>query len=124
MSECEVCGKSVSDPKRIELDGVMLDVCENCLKLGREIPKERLRVVLKRRSKESEGFEELTKDVVSDFSRRIREAREAINLKQEEAAQRMGISPSLLRRIENGFRPDDKTLRKIERFYGIKLYED
>ncbi len=124
MSECEICGKSVSNPRRIELDGVMLDVCEDCLKLGREIPRERLRVVLKSRTKEPEEFEELTKDVVSDFSRRIRKARESRNLKQEEAAQKMGISPSLLRRIENGFRPDDNTLRKIERFYGIRLYEE
>jgi len=124
VSECEICGKSVSNPRRIELDGVMLDVCEDCLKLGREIPRERLRVVLKSRTKEPEEFEELTKDVVSDFSRRIRKARESRNLKQEEAAQKMGISPSLLRRIENGFRPDDNTLRKIERFYGIRLYEE
>jgi len=123
MSECEVCGKTVSNPRRIELDGVLLDVCEDCLKLGKEIPREKLRAVIIRRTIKKEEFEEEPREIANDFSKSIRDAREKRNLKQEEAAQKMGISPSLLRRIEGGFKPDDKTLWKIQRFYNINLYK-
>jgi putative transcription factor len=123
VSECEVCGKTVSNPRRIDLDGVILDVCEDCLKLGKEIPREKLRAVMSRRIVKKEEFEEEPRELISDFSKRIRDAREKRNLKQEEAAQKMGISPSLLRRIEGGFKPDEKTLSKISRFYGINLYK-
>lgn len=123
MSECEVCGKTVSNPIRIELDGVILDVCEECMKLGKEIPREKLRAVISRRTIRKEEFEVEEKEMVSDFSKRIRDAREKRNLKQEEAASKMGISPSVLRRIEGGFKPDEKTLWKIQRFYNINLYE-
>jgi putative transcription factor len=123
VSECEVCGKIVSNPRRINLDGVILDVCEECMKLGKEIPREKLRAVVKRRAVRREEFEEEPKELVSDFSKRVREAREERKLKQEEAAQKMGISPSLLKRIEGGFKPDEKTLSKISRFYGIRLYK-
>ncbi|NIO23085.1 MAG: TIGR00270 family protein [Candidatus Aenigmarchaeota archaeon] len=123
MSECEVCGKAVSNPRRIDLDGVLLDVCDECMKLGKEIPRERLRTVLKRRIVKEPEFEQKERELRDDFSRMIRDAREERNLKQEEAAQKMGISPSLLRRIEGGFKPDDKTLWKIQRFYNLNLYD-
>lgn len=123
MSECEVCGKTVSNPRRIDLDGVILDVCEECMKLGKEIPREKLRAVMSRRIVKEEEFEQEPRELIPDFSKRIRDARDKRKLKQEEAAQKMGISPSLLRRIEGGFKPDEKTLSKISRFYGISLYK-
>ena len=122
MSECEICGKTVSHPRKIELDGVILDVCEECTNLGKEIPTERLKAVVSRRTVRKEEFEEEPRELANDFSKKIREARESRGLKQDEAAKHMGISPSLLRRIENGFKPDDKTLWKIQRFYGMNLY--
>jgi len=123
VSECEVCGKTVSNPRRIDLDGVILDVCEECMKLGKEIPREKLRAVMSRRIVKEEEFEQEPRELIPDFSKRIRDARDKRKLKQEEAAQKMGISPSLLRRIEGGFKPDEKTLSKISRFYGISLYK-
>ncbi len=118
MGECEVCGRAVSQMKRAEIDGVILEVCDKCARLGKEIcqPKP---VVFRR--KPAETLEE-GKELAEDFAGRIRKARESRNLKQDEAAQKMGISPSLLRRIENGFRPDEDTIRKIQRFYKINLY--
>ena len=123
MTECEVCGKSVSRSKKADIDGVVLDVCEKCVKLGREMPKplEGKKVVLKRRVIETPEFE---RELVRDFSGKVREEREKRNLSQEDAARKIGISPSLLRRIENGFRPDEATAMKIQRFYSISLYEE
>ena len=119
MGECEVCGKAVSGLKRAEIDGVILEVCDNCVKLGNEMS-EPGRVVLKRKTIETlEEGEEL----VEDFAEKVRKARDLRNLKQDEAAKRIGVSLSILRRIENGFRPDEKTAMKIQRFYNISLYK-
>jgi len=123
VSECEVCGKAVSNPRRIDLDGVILDVCEDCLKLGKEIPREKLKAVIRTGIVKEEEFEREPRELADDFSNMIREAREKRDLKQEDAAQKMGLSVSLLKRIEGGFKPDDKTISKISRFYGISLYK-
>jgi putative transcription factor len=119
MAECEVCGKSVSHVKRADIDGVILEVCEDCVKLGKELAQSRT-VYMKKKIETLEEGEELAED----FSDKVRRAREKRNLKQEEAAKRMGLSISVLRRVENGFRPDEKTAMKIQRFFGISLYEN
>jgi putative transcription factor len=121
MAECEVCGRTVSFIKRAEIDGVILEVCDNCVKLGKEMSEPR-KVFIKTRMKETWEKEE-ERELSEDFSDKVRRAREKRNLKQEEAAEKIGISPSVLRRIENGFKPDEKTLSKISRFYGINLYK-
>ncbi len=119
MGECEVCGKTVSSLKRAEIDGVILEVCDTCVRLGKEMSEPRT-VMIKRKTIETlEEGEELA----NDFADKVRKARELRNLKQEEAAEKMGISPSVLRRIENGFRPDEMIVKKIQRFYGINLYK-
>ncbi|MEE9323921.1 MAG: helix-turn-helix domain-containing protein [Candidatus Aenigmarchaeota archaeon] len=119
MAECEVCGRPVSDIKRAEIDGVILEVCDNCVKLGKEMSEPR-KVILRKRMVETleEGGE-----LADDFAEKVRKARNSRNLKQDEVAEKIGLSPSLLRRVENGFRPDEKTAMKIQRFYKINLYE-
>ena len=118
MGECEVCGRIVSEMKRAEIDGVVLEVCDKCAKLGKEVV-EAKPVVIRRRP--AETIEE-ERELVEDFAKRIRKARESRNLRQDEAAQKIGISSSLLRRIEGGFKPDETTVKRLQRFYGIKLY--
>lgn len=119
MTECEVCGKTVSNPKKVNIDGVLLSVCDSCVKLGKDVTQPDP-VQLGRKSRES--FEE-PQELVADFSQVVRKSREKRGMRQEEAAHRMGISSSLLRRIEGGMKPDENTIKKIQRFYGISLYK-
>jgi putative transcription factor len=119
MAECEICGKNVNSVKKAEIDGVLLEVCEECAKLGKEVlqPKP---VVLKKAvvlPQIEEG-----KELVDDFAQKIRRAREEKGLTQDEAADKIGISRLVYKRIENGLKPDEKIARKIEKFFGIKLY--
>jgi len=119
MAECEICGKNVNSVKKAEIDGVLLEVCEECAKLGKEVlqPKP---VVLKKAvvlPQIEEG-----KELVDDFAQKIRRAREEKGLTQDEAADKIGISRLVYKRIENGLKPDEKSARKIEKFFGIKLY--
>lgn len=119
MGECEVCGRTVSRVKRAEIDGVILEVCDDCVRLGKEMAEPRP-VLL--RKKPAETLEE-GEDLASDFAERVRRAREKRNLKQEEAAKRMGVSLSVLKRIESGSRMEEKIMKRIQRFYNINLYE-
>ena len=126
MAECEVCGKDTSGAKKAEIDGVILSVCEDCAKLGKEVyqpkkvflqPQHSISSAPRAESIESDS------ELAQDFSSRIRHARERMNLTQDEAALRMGISHQIYKRIESGFKPDQSTSRKLERFYSIVLYE-
>ncbi len=122
MAECEVCGKESAN-KRAEIDGVILEVCDNCVKLGKEVAPPRpifiRQAVAKTPKPESIESE---RELASDFSTRIRKAREQRNLTQDEAAMKMGISHLIYKRIEGGFKPDDSTAKRLERFYSIELY--
>lgn len=120
MAECEVCGKSVPRTKRAEIDNVIFEVCDECASLGKVLPRERKVLIRKRR----EAMEpEEPRELVHDFAQRVRGAREKRGLRQEEASKRMGVSSSTLKRVEGGSRMDDDTMRRIQRFYGINLYE-
>lgn len=126
MSECEVCGKEVSVSKRAEIDGVILSVCDECASLGKQVYESR-QVIIRSgqgisRGPRPESIED-EKEFASDFSSRIRKAREKANLTQDEAAMKIGISHQIYKRIEGGgLKPDDLIAKKIQRFYNIILY--
>jgi len=120
MGECEVCGRAVSHTKRSEIDGVILEVCDNCSGLGKEMAEPKKLFVRKR---PDFGTIDEGKDLVPDFADMVRKAREDRELSQDEAAGRIGIPASVLRRVENGMKPFESTTKKIQRFYGISLFE-
>lgn len=120
MGECEVCGKTVSHIKRSDIDGVILEVCDNCASLGKEMAEPKKLFVRKRTDF---GALDEEKELVHDFAEKVRKARESRQLSQEEAAGKMGISSSVLKRVESGSKMDDNIMKKIQRFYGINLYE-
>jgi putative transcription factor len=123
MAECEVCGKSVEFSKRAEIDGVILEVCDKCAKLGKEVaPPRPVFIPRAARAPRPESIES-ERELANDFSARIRKAREKANLTQDEAAMKIGISHLVYKRIESGFKPDEAIARKIERFFGVSLYQ-
>jgi len=61
-------------------------------------------------------------EIVSDYAKKIRNARMNKKLNQEQFAQKLNEKPSLLRRIESGkVEPTIKLAKKIEKVYGTKL---
>lgn len=125
MAECEVCGKEISSKKRAEIDGVVLDVCEDCAKLGKEVYQPR-KVMIQpsgiASAPRADSIED-SRELAGDFHAKIRKAREMRSLTQDEAAMKIGISSLVYKRIENGFRPDDATVAKIQRFFGVPLFD-
>jgi len=63
-------------------------------------------------------------ELIEDFAKSIRSARQKKNMSQDELAQRVGESISTLKSIESGRqKPTEKTIRGLERELGISLLE-
>jgi len=138
MRTCEVCGREIIGPAYLALiEGAELVVCADCTryakwfkKLGRRVgpeapararrptPKAREALALTRmRVSEAEELE-----LVEDFGRRVKEAREARGLTQEQLGKMVGEKASVISRIESGrMTPDILLARKLEHALGIKL---
>ena len=61
-------------------------------------------------------------ELFSDFHIRIRNAREARGWDQRQFAMRMNERLNAVQKVENGSRPTDALLSKIEKVLGIELY--
>ena len=119
--QCEICG-SEAQLYIVEVEGSKLRVCKSCAKFGKLI------APLKSTSKPPVKKKiEVTKPIeiiVADYSKRIKRAREALNLKQEDFAKKINEKLSLIHKIETGaITPHIKLAKKIEQFLKIRLVE-
>jgi|TARA_X000001036_G_scaffold64594_1_gene55287 uncharacterized protein (TIGR00270 family) len=62
------------------------------------------------------------KELASDFHQRIREARKEKGWDQREFARRMNERLNIVQRTENGNRPTDALIKKIEKVLSIDLF--
>lgn len=118
--ECTICGKKVPRLFKAEIEGTILEVCEECLSFGEKIiePEVLTRV---RKVKRKPLVEEETV-FVDNYGKLIVAAREKMNLTREEFAKKINERESVIRRVEaEQMRPNDALTKKIERFLGIKL---
>ncbi|MBI2578590.1 MAG: TIGR00270 family protein [Candidatus Aenigmarchaeota archaeon] len=116
MTECEMCGWN-GDLVRANVEGTILRVCKKCSVLGakmEEAKTEQKPLSLARKMEISE--------FVPDFAEKIRHARESAGMNKSDLARRIGVSPSLLSRIEKGMRPTDALARKLEKELKIGLF--
>lgn len=105
---------------RAEIEGTILEVCENCLKFGENLGEIQTSEVKAPVKIKSEIREETV--FVDNYGELIVESRKKMNLTREEFAKKINERESLIKRIESEkMRPDDKLTEKIERFLGIKL---
>ena len=127
MPECTLCGKTVPTLNKIELEGTIVEVCDECVKFGKVTETAVHRKIYKPISKDVNliGIETEAKTFVPDYGNRVRKAREARGLSQTEFAKKINERESIIRRIERHMlEPSDQLTRKIERFLNIKLKEE
>ncbi len=118
--DCELCGRRNAD-RRAEVEGVSLNVCNDCVSLGKEMPKVEIRPVKRFVPKLPE---ELSQNIRPDFALVIRREREKRKLTQEKLAKKLNEKLSIIRRIEEGWEPPFVLIKKLEKFFDIKLLED
>ncbi|MEM5872547.1 MAG: multiprotein-bridging factor 1 family protein [Candidatus Aenigmatarchaeota archaeon] len=118
MGECEICGSKNAN-KKIKIDNAILEVCENCINFGEEIPIFKIEKNVKIIPK----LEEMEEAVIPNFNLLIKKERTKRNLTQEELAKKLNEKVSVIKRIEEGWEPPINIIKKIERFFNIKLLE-
>lgn len=127
---CDMCGK-VGQLFVVEVEGTDMEVCDSCSKFGKvkkrlmtshdnKIKEKNRQVVLKN----IEPKREIVFIIVDDYSSKIKNARERMNLKQEDVAKKIAEKESLLQNIESGkFEPNIELARKLEKFFNISIVE-
>ena len=129
--QCEICGAEISGaPQRIVIDGSTLEVCKSCARFGKPedkwslVPKKMVpvgRAFTVSRPKPRDHFKDLV-ELVPDFGRKIREAREGLGLSLEELGGRIKEKVTLLKKIEREeLSPEDGIRKKLEKELKIKL---
>lgn len=118
---CDMCG-SENSPFKVRVEGTVMSVCGGCKNYGEQIREPKRKVHVQRRSQPStEKFLMIS----SDFSSKIKNARESRGLKQEELAKKLHIKESQLHSFEsNHHKPDIETARRIEKELGITFVEE
>ncbi len=118
MEECNICGAKDAQ-RKARIEGVILVVCDNCVKLGEEITI----IKIKQVKKTPKIIEESQDVVVHYFFKIIKTEREKRNMTQEELARKLNEKLSVIRRIEEGWEPPISLIKKLEKFFKIDLIE-
>lgn len=137
MMICELCGKNVTFTRKVTIEGVQLDVCNECAKFGVEakkpVPKEEgpkpvIAQRLEYRERRAKPRDVLqaseTEELVEDYAQRIRNARSKKGMSMKDLAMKINERLTVLAKIETGdMTPDDKIVSKLEKELGIRLKE-
>ncbi len=115
---CEICGEFEESLIKTEIEGAVINVCRNCSKYGRVLQSEKS-------IKNQEQLDLYENQLREDFSGIIRSEMEKRGMSSEELADKIKCSPKDINKIIKGtLMPDEQTVRKIERFLGLNLYEE
>jgi putative transcription factor len=140
-----MCGAETGAPKTVKVEGAELQVCDNCADFGTEVTQDAGSSTSTKYSTSSTGkssgssgssggssggstrrrdmFDQM-EEVATDYDQRIRRAREAENVSQEDLAKSINEKASLVRKLERGeMLPSDDVQRKLEKRLDISLTE-
>jgi putative transcription factor len=143
MVQCEMCGAETHSPNTVKIEGAELQVCDDCAEFGTEVTTQETSSTSTKYSTKSTGssssrsattggsggsggrrrdlYDEM-EELAADYHDRIRNAREASDLTQEELANQINEKVSLIRKLEHGdMQPSDEVQSKLESHFGISL---
>jgi putative transcription factor len=140
---CEMCGKDVPLTSRVRLEHSVLTLCPDCARFGTPIdpppptasapstsgggfrpgPAVARATGNRRRLEERDLYQEIGEmELVPDWNKRIRVAREALQWTPEVLGKKLNEKKSIVLKIESGsFRPPDALIRKIEHLLQVRL---
>lgn len=128
--QCEICERYIEKGKRVKVEGSIIITCDECSSYGEVIGEVKIGEERKKVKRETEPLQERiefeieTEDLVEDYPKIIREAREKKGMKQKDLASSINEPVSLIHRIESGrLKPGPIIIRKIQSKLGIKLFE-
>ena len=135
VGSCEICGNS-GNTKLCYYAGTKLQICPNCMnKMGvSAVPnylqnsppknkKSSSKSGYSRKISSSNNVMRQSEDLIQGFSKIITEARNKNGFTKEQLAAKISEKVSVIKRIEQGIRPNDKVIKKIEKCLKIKLMQ-
>ena len=149
MPQCEMCGADETSLTTTKVEGAELELCENCQGFGTTVETQETSSSTSKYSTSSSSgtsgssggstggstgsggstrrkkdmFDDMD-ELAGDYDDRIREAREAEGLTQEELANQLNEKASLIRKLERGdILPSDDVKTKLEKKLEITLTE-
>ena len=124
---CEICGKRIDGkPRKIMVDGSILEVCNSCANLGEKEVKESPTDKLRPKPRIMTHVQKIDLDemeVISDYALTIKRAREKMGLSQDDLAKKVNEKASVIRLIESSkMKPSILIGQKLERALKIDLF--
>ncbi|MGQ9468222.1 MAG: multiprotein bridging factor aMBF1 [Nitrososphaerales archaeon] len=122
--QCEICGNPSSGRvSLIQIEGATFRVCSSCSKLGSPLrEKKAVKPMMQKLKPSSHLFKEPLLELIYDYHRIIKQAREKLGLSQDQLGHKINEKPSVIKLLESGkLKPDDLLARKIEHALKIKL---
>jgi len=135
LVECEMCGSPiVGGSFKVVVEGVTLTVCSRCYRRltasKNVLPSKRDTVTVKPKPKpvkpkpRTSRFIREEYEVVEDYAKRVKKAREELGWTHAVLAQKVRESENVIRRIEAGkLIPTIDLARRLERVLKIKLLQ-
>lgn len=128
MGTCELCGADKVSTYKTTTSGARVDACNRCidrLGLSKPIPPANTRSLNPKQSTVRISgpniMHKSDRELAPDFHKRIKQARETKGWDQREFARRMNERLNIVQRIENGNRPTDALIKKIEKVLDVEL---
>jgi len=122
VSLCELCGRKPSI-YNCEIEGTMMKVCEDCSRFGGVKGKSNVRIVVQESKKPVSNDPEYV--FVQGYGSIVKNAREKLNLKQEDFAKNINEHKSVIHQVEiEHIRPNILLARKLERALHIKIVDE
>ena len=131
MGTCELCGSDVNSTRQAFASNVNVEACSRCIEsMGLEIfespfeisnSKKPMNTLKQSRSIRRQHTPTETRILLSDFHVRIRNERVSKGWKQKDLAMKMNERLNTIQKIENGSRPTDELVMKLEKILGISL---
>lgn len=148
MPQCEMCGAEKASLTTTKVEGAELELCDSCSDFGTEVRTESSSSASTKYSTSSSSsssssgssnssssssssssqrrrdmFDDM-ETVAADYDARIRQAREATGMSQEDLANDINEKASVIRKLERGdILPSDEVQQKLEKKLGISLVE-
>ena len=113
----------VTSPSRVEIDGAVLLVCQNCAKRGVPLASAVTKTrTVRRRPEERRASFESDLEVDPDFDSIVRRAREKQGLTQEALGRAINVKPSVISHIETRrMKPDLLLARSLMHQLKVNL---
>ncbi len=116
--QCELCGSNKNLVKALIEDST-LNVCIDCARFGKIISTQKQEKVI---PKYKENKQEEIELIINDYAKLIKNAREKLNLKQEELAKKISEKISVIHSVESGhLEPEINLAKKLEKFLNLRL---